>query len=128
MVEQYQHGADDGLDKLDDLFADDDEMNGPSVVDYMSPTQGSKLRDISFFRQIPVQVTLEVGSVEVSLGDLMRAEDGTVIALDKAAGEPLDVKVNGRLLARGEVVLINGKYGLRLVEVINRDVIGDMDN
>ncbi|CAJ1768498.1 MULTISPECIES: lateral flagellar motor switch protein LfiN [Aeromonas] len=114
------------LDGLDQLFGDDISM--PSAADYMAPTSSSKQRDLSFFRQIPVKVTLEVASTEVPLGDLMRVEEGAVIELDKLAGEPLDVRVNGRLLAKGEVVVVNGKYGLRLVDVIDTNLLGGMDD
>ncbi|ENC6657157.1 lateral flagellar motor switch protein LfiN [Aeromonas hydrophila] len=114
------------LDGLDQLFGDDISM--PSAADYMSPTSSSRQRDLSFFRQIPVKVTLEVASTEVPLGDLMRVEEGAVIELDKLAGEPLDVRVNGRLLAKGEVVVVNGKYGLRLVDVIDTNLLGGMDD
>lgn len=114
------------LDGLDQLFGDDISM--PSAADYMAPTSSSKQRDLSFFRQIPVKVTLEVASTEVPLGDLMRVEEGAVIELDKLAGEPLDVRVNGRLLAKGEVVVVNGKYGLRLVDVIDTSLLGGMDD
>lgn len=114
------------LDGLDQLFGDDISM--PSAADYMAPTSSSKQRDLSFFRQIPVKVTLEVASTEVPLGDLMRVEGGAVIELDKLAGEPLDVRVNGRLLAKGEVVVVNGKYGLRLVDVIDAKLLGGMDD
>jgi flagellar motor switch protein FliN/FliY len=114
------------LDGLDQLFGDDISM--PGTADYMAPTSSSKQRDLSFFHQIPVKVTLEVASTEISLGDLMRVEEGVVIELDKLAGEPLDVRVNGRLLAKGEVVVVNGKYGLRLVDVIDTNLLGGMDN
>ncbi|AMQ41434.1 MULTISPECIES: lateral flagellar motor switch protein LfiN [Aeromonas] len=114
------------LDGLDQLFGDDISM--PSAADYLAPTSSSKQRDLSFFRQIPVKVTLEVASTEVPLGDLMRVEEGAVIELDKLAGEPLDVRVNGRLLAKGEVVVVNGKYGLRLVDVIDTNLLGGMDD
>ncbi|MFM5656750.1 lateral flagellar motor switch protein LfiN [Aeromonas veronii] len=114
------------LDGLDQLFGDDISM--PSAADYLAPTNSSKQRDLSFFRQIPVKVTLEVASTEVPLGDLMRVEEGAVIELDKLAGEPLDVRVNGRLLAKGEVVVVNGKYGLRLVDVIDTNLLGGMDD
>ena len=114
------------LDGLDQLFGDDISM--PSAADYLAPTSSSKQRDLSFFRQIPVKVTLEVASTEVPLGDLMRVEEGAVIELDKLAGEPLDVRVNGRLLAKGEVGVVNGKYGLRLVDVIDTNLLGGMDD
>ncbi|MCV5950069.1 flagellar motor switch protein FliN, partial [Escherichia coli] len=74
-------------------------------------------RDLSFFKSIPVTVTLEVASKEIPLGDLMKAGEGTVIELEKLNGEPLDVKVNGSLLGHAEVVVVNDKYGLRLIDV-----------
>ncbi|MFC5706215.1 lateral flagellar motor switch protein LfiN [Aeromonas eucrenophila] len=114
------------LDGLDQLFGDDISM--PSAADYMAPTSSSKQRDLSFFHQIPVKVTLEVASTEVALGELMRVEEGAVIELDKLAGEPLDVRVNGRLLAKGEVVVVNGKYGLRLVDVVDTNLLGGMND
>ena len=83
---------------------------------------------MNFFRHIPVKVTLEVASAEISLGDLMQAESGSVIELDKMAGEALDVRVNGRLLARGEVVVVNGKYGLRLVEVLDAGMLSNLEH
>ena len=114
------------LDGLDQLFGDDISM--PSAADYMAPTSSSKQRDLSFFHQIPVKVTLEVASTEVALGELMKVEEEAVIELDKLAGEPLDVRVNGRLLAKGEVVVVNGKYGLRLVDVVDTKLLGGMND
>lgn len=74
-------------------------------------------QDLSFFGKIPVHVTLEVASVEISLKELMDVDTSSVIQLDKLAGEPLDVKVNGALFAKAEVVVLNGNYGLRIVEL-----------
>ena len=73
-------------------------------------------RDLSFFGKIPVQVTLEVAYTEIPLRDLMEVDGNSVIMLDKQAGEPLDVKVNGTLFAKAEVVVMNGNYGLRIVQ------------
>lgn len=74
-------------------------------------------QDLSFFGKIPVNVTLEVASAEISLKELMECDTSSVIVLDKLAGEPLDVKVNGTLFAKAEVVVMNGNYGLRIVEL-----------
>ncbi|WP_428773757.1 flagellar motor switch protein FliN [Vibrio sp.] len=76
-------------------------------------------RDLSFFKNIPVTVTLEVASKDIALGELMKAGEGSVIELDKLNGEPLDVKVNGALLGHAEVVVVNDKYGLRLIDVLD---------
>lgn len=74
-------------------------------------------QDLSFFGKIPVQVTLEVATVQLALQELMNVDADSVIALDKLAGEPLDVKVNGALFAKAEVVVVNGNYGLRILEL-----------
>jgi flagellar motor switch protein FliN/FliY len=111
------------LDGLDGLFEKQDEVD----LSNAAATNGSRNRDLRFFRQIPVKVTLEVASTELPLGELMQAGKGTVLALDKQAGAPLDVRVNGHLLARGEVVLVNGKYGLRLTEIVDEQLLDDLD-
>lgn len=82
-----------------------------------APQPQAPRQDMSFFGKIPVNVTLEVASAEISLKELMECDTSSVIALDKVAGEPLDVKVNGTLFAKAEVVVINGSYGLRIVEL-----------
>lgn len=82
-------------------------------------TPASAERDLSFFKNIPVTVTLEVASKEIALADLMKAGEGSVIELDKLNGEPLDVKVNGALMGHAEVVVVNDKYGLRLTDVLD---------
>lgn len=74
-------------------------------------------QDLSFFGKIPVNVTLEVASAEISLKELMACDTASVIMLDKLAGEPLDVKVNGTQFAKAEVVVMNGNYGLRIIEL-----------
>lgn len=85
-----------------------------------SPAQSAfPERDLSFFKNIPVTVTLEVASKDIALGELMKAGEGSVIELDKLNGEPLDVKVNGSLMGHAEVVVVNEKYGLRLIDVVD---------
>ncbi|WP_076413121.1 flagellar motor switch protein FliN [Shewanella sp. UCD-KL12] len=96
---------------LDDNLFDDEAFAQEEVV------KAKPVKDISFFQQLPVQVTLELASAEMSLGELSRMGEGDVVALDRMVGEPLDIRVNGALLGRGEVVEVNGRYGVRLLEV-----------
>ncbi|WP_299489640.1 flagellar motor switch protein FliN [uncultured Shewanella sp.] len=99
----------------EDFLLDDDLFGEEEVV---TPTTAPKpAKDISFFHQLPVQVTLELASAEMSLGELTRMGEGDVVALDRMVGEPLDIRVNGALLGRGEVVEVKGRYGVRLLEV-----------
>lgn len=66
---------------------------------------------------IPVRITMEVGSAELSVRDLLNLNQGAVVELDRLAGEPLDVLVNGSLIAKGEVVVVNEQLGIRLTEL-----------
>ena len=68
---------------------------------------------------IPVTLSMEVGRSTISIRNLMQLNQGSVVELDRAAGEPLDVFVNGTLVAHGEVVVINEKFGIRLTDVIS---------
>lgn len=70
---------------------------------------------------IPVNIAMQVGTSSISIRDLLKLNQGSVIELDRLAGEPLDVMVNGTLIAHGEVVVINEKYGIRLTDVISAE-------
>lgn len=68
---------------------------------------------------IPVNISMEVGASKISIRNLLKLNQGSVVELDRLAGEPLDVLVNGTLIAHGEVVVVNEKYGIRLTDVIS---------
>ncbi|WP_397471958.1 FliM/FliN family flagellar motor switch protein [Rheinheimera sp.] len=102
------NGLDAALAGLDMMDMDDIFEQG---TDNAVKTDG-----LSMFRDVPLTVTLEVASAEVTLGELSRASVGDVLPLDKAVGEALDVKVNGVLFAKAEVVMVDGKYGLKFVK------------
>jgi len=67
---------------------------------------------------VPVTISMEVGNTEISIRNLLQLNQGSVIELDRLAGEPMDVLVNKTLIARGEVVVVNDKFGLRLTDII----------
>ena len=67
---------------------------------------------------MPVTLSLEVGRAQMSVGKLLRLSQGSVVELDRNAGEPLDVLVNGALVAHGEIVIVNDKFGIRLTDVL----------
>ena len=81
------------------------------------PTGGTP--DLDVILDIPVQVAMEVGSTSISIRNLLQLNQGSVIELDRLAGEPLDVLVNGTLIAHGEVVVVNDKFGIRMTDVIS---------
>ena len=68
---------------------------------------------------IPVTISMEVGATQITIRNLLQLNQGSVIELDRLAGEPLDVLVNGTLIAHGEVVVINEKFGIRVTDVIS---------
>ena len=75
--------------------------------------------NIKRLENIEVQLTVEVGGTKISIGDLMKLNDGSVVELERLAGEHLDILVNGTLLARGEVVLVGERLGIRFTEIIS---------
>jgi len=68
---------------------------------------------------IPVTLAMEIGRTKISIRNLLQLNQGSVVELDRLAGEPLDVLVNGTLIAHGEVVVVNDKYGIRLTDVVS---------
>lgn len=76
-------------------------------------------RDLEFIMDIPLNVAAELGRSRLLVNDLLQLGQGSVIELDKLAGEPLEILVNGKLIARGEAVVINEKFGVRLTDIIS---------
>jgi flagellar motor switch protein FliN/FliY len=76
------------------------------------------LRDFEMILDIPVQLTVELGRTRISIRNLLQLGHGSVVELDGMAGEPMDVLVNGTLIAQGEVVVVNEKFGIRLTDII----------
>jgi len=78
----------------------------------------SPTRDINMVLDIPVQLSVELGRTKVSIKHILQLGQGSVVELDAMAGEPMDVLVNGYLIAQGEVVVVNDKFGIRLTDVV----------
>jgi flagellar motor switch protein FliN/FliY len=79
----------------------------------------SMMAALGHLRDVEVEVTLEIGRKRMKIGDLLRLGTGQTLELDKAAGEPLEIVVNGRLIGRGEAVVLGDRYGLRITEIIS---------
>ncbi len=75
--------------------------------------------DLDVILDIPVTISMEVGSTEIAIRNLLQLSQGSVIELDRMAGEPLDIKVNDTLIAHGEVVVVNERFGIRLTDVVS---------
>jgi len=94
------------------------EEFGSSPKMNANPT-GLEGPNLDVILDIPVSISMEVGSTEISIRNLLQLNQGSVVELDRLAGEPLDVLVNGTLIAHGEVVVVNEKFGIRLTDVIS---------
>lgn len=114
---EEQVGGDDVADSTD--MADRAAVKAvelSELEDESSPVNNAKLDVIL---DIPVKLTVEVGGTEIAIRNLLQLNQGSVLELSRVAGEPLDVKVNGTLIAHGEVVVVNDHYGIRLTDVIS---------
>jgi flagellar motor switch protein FliN len=112
---------------LDDWAAALAEQNGnddvaPAAAGVFQPlskvTSTATRNDIDMILDIPVQMTVELGRTKIAIRNLLQLAQGSVVELDGLAGEPMDVLVNGCLIAQGEVVVVNDKFGIRLTDII----------
>ncbi|MDB5718584.1 MAG: flagellar motor switch protein FliN [Sphingomonas bacterium] len=81
----------------------------------------SSARNYKLLSEIPVRLSVEVGSTSLKLSELLDLAEGSVVELDRSANELLDILVNGTLVAKGEVVTVNGRFGIRVVDVVASD-------
>lgn len=115
----------------DDLSADDlwaDALNEQSTAtstasegvfkSLESNDIAGSLQDIDLIMDIPVKLTVELGRTKMTIKELLRLTQGSVVALEGLAGEPLDILINGYLIAQGEVVVVADKYGVRITDII----------
>ena len=79
----------------------------------------SSLENLRVLENIDVKLTVEVGGAEIKLRDLLRVNEGSVIELERLAGDPLDILANGTIIAKGEVVMIGERFGIRFTEVVD---------
>lgn len=116
-----------GKESVDDLWAD--AFNEQQATDKTSATDAvfksleaqdavGSLQDIDLILDIPVKLTVELGRTKMTIKELLRLSQGSVVALDGLAGEPLDILINGYLIAQGEVVVVADKFGVRITDII----------
>ncbi|MGY6028956.1 flagellar motor switch protein FliN [Phytobacter sp. AG2a] len=121
--------SDDNGSAMDDLWADalneqkTTTSGAKSPVDAVFQQLGGgdvsgSLQDIDLIMDIPVKLTVELGRTRMTIKELLRLTQGSVVALDGLAGEPLDILINGYLIAQGEVVVVADKYGVRITDII----------
>lgn len=106
--------------KQTQLAAQSRDFAYPDLTSEAKTPQAEGLRkDLDFILDIPLDVSVQLGSTKLLINELLQLGQGSVIELSKLAGEPLEVLVNGKLVARGEAVVINEKFGVRLTDIIS---------
>lgn len=111
-------------DEWGDAMAEEANSVKQAPLDALTDEGGSANNDLSpeldVILDIPVSISMEVGRTEIPIRNLLQLNQGSVVELDRLAGEPLDVLVNGTLIAHGEVVMVNDKFGIRLTDVVSQ--------
>ncbi len=113
-AESEEDGENAGGDGEDVKVAELDELTDDA------PISNEEKKKLDTILDIPVTISMEVGRSQISIRNLLQLNQGSVVELDRVAGEPLDVLVNGTLIAHGEVVVVNDKFGIRLTDVISQ--------
>lgn len=112
------------MEEAGETGEDDDEdaerAELEELTDESSLQKGETSPDLDVILDIPVSISMEVGRTDIAIRNLLQLNQGSVIELDRLAGEPLDVLVNGTLIAHGEVVMVNEKFGIRLTDVVSQ--------
>jgi flagellar motor switch protein FliN/FliY len=124
-----EQGDESPQDDIDALLAGQDSparaIPAPerAQLEELAPSPRAQQRegapDLDVILDIPVRISMEVGNTEITIRNLLQLNQGSVIELDRLAGEPLDVLVNGTLIAHGEVVVVNERFGIRMTDVIS---------
>ncbi|QJR81863.1 flagellar motor switch protein FliN [Alteromonas pelagimontana] len=122
-----EDGMDDWAAAMAEQADSDEKAGGEGVqvaeLDELSddaPITQEEKKKLDTILDIPVTISMEVGRSRISIRNLLQLNQGSVVELDRVAGEPLDVLVNGTLIAHGEVVVVNDKFGIRLTDVISQ--------
>jgi len=95
-----------------------EQVSPASFANFMPTTASTAGNDINMILDIPVQLTVELGRTRIPIKHILQLAQGSVVELETLAGEPMDVLVNGYLIAQGEVVVVNDKFGIRLTDIV----------
>ena len=119
MNDQTDDATDDWADAMNEQEESEASAVSPDELDETADGSGFENEKLDVILDIPVSLSLEVGRTNLPIRNLLQLTQGSVVELDRLAGEPLDVMVNGTLIAHGEVVVVNEKYGIRLTDVMS---------
>jgi len=129
MSEQGEGSSDDAAADWGDAMeeqsnAESKEKGGAAAMSFQELEDDAKSIDgedinLDVILDVPVTISMEIGRTQINIRNLLQLNQGSVVELDRLAGEPMDVLVNGTLVAHGEVVVVNDKFGIRLTDVIS---------
>ena len=97
----------------------EEQTETQSISEDNSEQTSSSADNLRVLENIDVKLTVEVGSAELKIRELLRLNEGSVIELDRLAGDPLDILINGTMIAKGEVVMVGERFGIRFVEIVD---------
>lgn len=92
-----------------------------AVKEVASSLTHAKSDSLNLLKDVNLTVTVELGRTKLTIQDILQFGQGSVVELEKLAGEPLDLYVNGKLIARGEAVIVNEKFGVRITDIVSKD-------
>ena len=99
--------------------AENNEADQQNATAHSSGGSKVSAENLRVLENIEVQMTVEVGNTEIRIRDLLRLNEGSVVELDRLAGDPLDILVNGTMIAKGEVVMVGERFGVRFTEIVD---------
>ena len=111
--------ADDWAAAMQEQADADAAVSAVELDEFATEAKTGPNPELELILDIPVSISMEVGRTSITIRNLLQLNQGSVIELDRLAGEPLDVLVNGTLIAHGEVVVVNEKFGIRMTDVIS---------
>ena len=117
MADEWAAAMEEQTDAAGGMADEVEKVEATSLQESQSYVQGDVNLDVVL--DIPVTIAMEIGRTKISIRNLLQLNQGSVVELDRLAGEPMDVLVNGTLVAHGEVVVVNEKFGIRLTDVIS---------
>lgn len=95
------------------------ENEKPEVETETQKSERASVENLRVLENIDVKLTVEVGNAEIKIRDLLRLNEGSIVELDRLAGDPLDILVNGTMIAQGEVVMVGERFGVRFSEIVD---------
>jgi flagellar motor switch protein FliN/FliY len=111
--------ADEWAAALDEQAENEDGGPAAASFDELKDETNNEAVNMDAILDVPVTISMEIGRTKINIRNLLQLNQGSVVELDRLAGEPMDVLVNGTLIAQGEVVVVNEKFGLRLTDIIS---------